>query len=248
MNKKLITGDNFYTKKYNDSKWLEQRRKDAQTLLDTIDKLAIFNSQIKVLDIGCGAGDLADEIAKRYESETYGVDINETAIDKARKLGIKAVVGDLDESLPYQKSFFDVITAAEIIEHLVNPDHFLKETRRVLKGGGYLVITTPNLAAWFNRLIFLFGYQPFFLEPSTVDKTIGLKFTKHLTPHRKPVGHIRCFTLKALEDILELHRYKIILVKGNVGYYLPKFMKPLDTFFSFLPTLATDLTIVARNG
>lgn len=106
MNKKLITGDNFYTNKYNDSEWLKQRRKDAQALLKAIDKLAIFNSQSKVLDVGCGAGDLASEIAKRYQSETYGVDINETAIDKARKLGIKAVVGDLDESLPYQKSFF----------------------------------------------------------------------------------------------------------------------------------------------
>jgi len=103
----------------------------------------------------------------------------------------------------------------------------LKEAFRVLKTDGYLVITTPNLAAWFNRLIFLFGYQPFFLEPSTKDKTVGLGFTRRLMPNRKPVGHIRCFTLKALKDILVLHGYKIVLVKGNTGYYLPNFMRPL---------------------
>ena len=246
-NKKIITSDDFYTNKYNDLKWLEQRGKDAQFLLDTIDKLAIFNPQSRVLDVGCGAGDLAGEIAKRYQSETYGIDINKIAINKAKKIGIKAVIGDLDEGLPYQKSFFDVVIAAEIIEHLINPDHFLKETLRVLKDGGYLVITTPNLAAWFNRFIFLFGCQPFFLEASTIDKTVGLKFTTHLTTHRKPVGHIRCFTLKALKDILELHKYKIILVKGNTGYYLPKFMKPIDSFFSLFPALATDFTVVAKK-
>lgn len=246
-NKKTITSNNFYTKKYTEQKWLQQRKEDAQTLLNKIAGLELFQPNSKVLDAGCGSGNLANEVSKRYGSMVYGIDLNEVAVQKAKELGIEVKVGDLDQTWPYADSSFDVVTAAEIIEHVINPDHFLNEARRVLKKGGHLVITTPNLAAWFNRLIFLFGYQPFFLEASTVDKTIGLKFTRKFTPNKTPVGHTRCFTLKALKDILELHGYQIILVKGNTGYYLPKFMKPLDQFFSFFPNLATDLTVVAKK-
>ena len=53
-----------------------------------------------------------------------------------------------------------------MIEHLYNPDHMLEECRRVLKPGGLLIISTPNLQAWYNRILFLFGVQPIFYEVS----------------------------------------------------------------------------------
>jgi len=83
-------------------------------------------------------------------------------------LGIKTFHCDLSRdpiSLPSES--IDLITALEVIEHLVNTDHVLREVYRVLKKGGHFLITTPNLAGWINRITILFGYQPYNTEVST---------------------------------------------------------------------------------
>lgn len=85
------------------------------------------------------------------------------------------------------------------------------------------------------------------MEVSTVDKTIGLKFTRKLTTNREPVGHIRCFTVNALQDLLELHGYKVLLVKGTHGYYFPQPIKFFDRLISNIPALSANMTIVAKK-
>jgi SAM-dependent methyltransferase len=240
-------GDNFYNEKYNDSAWLAQREKDAKGLLRKIKGLNCFQKESTVLDVGCGSGELGREIGRQFGSRVAGIDRNEIAISRARENGLEATKGDLDGPWPYLDSSFDVIIGAEIIEHVVNPDNLLREAHRLLKPSGYLVLTTPNLGAWFNRIIFLFGYQPFFAEVSTVDKTIGLSFTRRLTPNRQPVGHIRCFTLKALREIVLFYGFKIILVRGSAVYYLPRYMKIFDRLFKFFPSLSADILLVAKK-
>lgn len=239
--------DEFYDKKYDDTAWLTQREKDGVALINRISELQVFKKGDKMLDAGCGSGDMAKAIMERYKVIAYGTDLNKVAIRRANGVGIKAKIANLDEKWPYENSFFNSIVAAEIIEHVVNPDNFLSEAKRVLKKNGHLVITTPNLAAWFNRLIFLFGFQPFFTEVSTIDKTMGLKFTRSLTPNRETMGHIRVFTLRALKDMLEMHGFEIVSAKGSTVYYLPKYMVPFDYLFKYTPSLSTDMTIVAKK-
>lgn len=240
-------GDKFYTKQYQDESWLHQRAKDARYLISQIREIKIFNSDDKVLDVGCGSGDISQVLINTFGIEAYGIDLNKVAVVAAKKRGVRARIADLDSRWPFPDEYFDSIVGTEIIEHVINPDYFLIEAHRLLKVGGFLILTTPNLAAWFNRIIFLFGYHPFFLEASTVDKTVGLGFTRRLTPNREPMGHIRCFTLKSIKDILELHNYEVILVKGSTAFYLPKFMKLFDKLFKMIPSLSTELIIVARK-
>lgn len=244
---KDYTSDAFYSEKYDEADWREQRAKDARYLIDQVREINPFLKGEKVLDAGCGSGDLGVELIKQFQSKCYGMELNDVAIQHANDRGVKAQKVDLDGKWSYDDEFFDVVTGTEIIEHVINPDHFILEAKRVLKPGGLLILSTPNIAAWFNRVIFLFGYQPFFTEVSTVDKTIGLSFTRKLTPNRKPMGHIRCFTLKALKEILELHGFEIVLVKGNEVYYLPKYMNLFDKFFKFFPGFASDVTVVGRK-
>lgn len=239
--------DGFYTEKYNDSLWLRQREKDAKYLLSRIKKISPFKEGDKILDVGCGSGELGLEIKNQFQAEVYGMDLNEIAIRRAREKKLMTELADIDQKWPYRNGFFDSVVGSEIIEHVLNPDNFMKESYRVLKPGSSLILTTPNLAAWFNRIIFLFGFQPFFTEVSTIDKTIGLSFTRKMTPHRRPMGHIRCFTLKALKEILEMYGFEIILVRGATVYYLPKFMSFFDYVFSFMPSLSTDITVVAKK-
>lgn len=247
ISKKDYIAENFYSTKYKDQEWLNQREKDAIALLERINSVVRFNSKNIILDAGCGSGDMGKVLIRKHNAKVYGIDMNKVAIRQAKSFGVHAKLADLDGKWPFTSKTFDFVIGAEIIEHVVNPDNFLREANRVLKNNGLVILTTPNLAAWLNRFIFLFGYQPFFLEASTVDKTIGLSFTRKLTPNRMPLGHIRCFTLKALKDLLDLHGYKIVLIKGSTVYYFPKYLAPLDYFFSFFPSLSTDLIIVAKK-
>jgi SAM-dependent methyltransferase len=101
------------------------------------------------LDVGCGAGELVNELRKA-EVEAYGVDISEYAIIR----GIEDVRGylataDLDsERLPFESNRFDLVSAFEVIEHLQTPSFLTSEINRVLKMGGVALVTTPVL--WFE--------------------------------------------------------------------------------------------------
>lgn len=68
---------------------------------------------------------------------------------------------DLNDPIPL-KIKFDTIIALELIEHIYNIDIFLRECYRLLKPGGILVISTPNVKYWVNRLWLLFGNDRWF--------------------------------------------------------------------------------------
>ena len=83
---------------------------------------------------------------------------------------------------------------SELIEHLVDTDAAVEEARRVLRPGGILLLSTPNLAAWFNRGLLGLGIQPVFSEVS-LRGIYG-------RPGHEVVGHLRLFTRRALVEFL----------------------------------------------
>lgn len=116
----------------------------------------------RYLDVGCGNGTFTVAIADIVGAkEVYGVDVDEECLKKlpnsieGLKFNLEAL---LKIKLPFTPKYFDFITAIEVIEHLSYGDHLLMEVWRILKPGGYLLVTTPNLASWLNRLLLLFGY------------------------------------------------------------------------------------------
>ena len=146
------------------------------------------------------------------------------------------------DKLPFQGNSIDLITAFEIIEHLINPDHMLREAYRVLRKGGYLLLSTPNLASWANRIAMLLGYQPYNVETSTEIYAGVLIKWKGL----RPIGHIRAYTLKALKELLDYHKFKIIKVKGTYDI-VPKWILPIDRMLSFKASLARRIIFLAKK-
>ena len=246
MGTKISSNQDFYKEHYKKRYVRCEKEKQASYLLSSLRGL-YFQRGKKVLDVGCGIGTLGKEIKRRNSPYVYGIDISEVGIKYARSEGIKAKIADIEDKWPFGNDFFDTIVSVQVLEHLINPDHFFMETRRVLKKNGIVIITTPNLAAWFNRIIFLLGYQPFFNEVSMIDKTLGLGFSRRLTTNRNPLGHIHVFTLRALEDILKFHKFRIMEKKGGRVGYFPRYINLLDGLFSKFPSLATDLIIVAKK-
>lgn len=67
---------------------------------------------------------------------------------------------DANMDLPFPSGFFDLVWCSEVMEHLHDPAHLLKELRRVTHPGGDILLTTPNSYAWLFRVLALFGLTP----------------------------------------------------------------------------------------
>lgn len=98
----------------------------------------------KLLDVGCGGGRFLKRM-KRRGWQVEGTDFDAQATEKVTaRYGIRTHVGDLPQcALPANS--FDVITMSQAIEHLYDPNATLRESLRILKPGGLLVMTTPNV-------------------------------------------------------------------------------------------------------
>lgn len=116
----------------------------------------------KVLDIGCGDGDYA------YQLTTLGFDVLAGDMDVTRfryKDKVKFEKCNLTKQLPFDDETFDYVVLAETIEHVKNPYDVIAELRRVLKVGGKLILSTPNILNLKSRMRFLFeGCWEYFRE------------------------------------------------------------------------------------
>lgn len=120
------------------------------------------NSNALLLDCGCHAGLNTQRLAKKIGTcRAVGVDYNERMLPDALDRGVTAARCDLNRPFPFPAATFDVITAFDVIEHLVETRLFASEVYRVLAPGGYLLMDTPNLASWHNVFALVLGIQPF---------------------------------------------------------------------------------------
>lgn len=115
------------------------------------------------LDLGCGEGDLVGRLTSHFD-KLIGSDIADNRLKIARKKNksnkITFINNDLDKKLPYKDNSFDVITCLSVIEYVFDVYEFMKEVRRVLKPGGILILSTPNIAFLPERIKLLFGFLP----------------------------------------------------------------------------------------
>lgn len=101
--------------------------------------------ECKILDIGCGRGDFLGAF-KNAGLDCYGVDLS----DRCSENNLMVEYRDISkEKVPYPDSFFDVVYHKSLLEHFYSPDNLMKETFRVLKPGGLVVILTPD---WVSQM------------------------------------------------------------------------------------------------
>lgn len=108
----------------------------------------------RVLDAGCGVGQVVLKLKERGFS-AYGVDVSESNIARASKHSPECVVYD-GHHLPFEDGFFDAAGALNVLEHVEEPEEFLRELVRVVKPGGRLVVSSPN----FLRVLGFRDYHP----------------------------------------------------------------------------------------
>lgn len=209
----------------------------------------IIKPKSSVLDVGCGYGRFMEFLQRKFpETSIKGIDFSNSEVLDAKRKGLDVKQGDFEKGIDFPEKKFDIVYAGEIIEHLYNPDFFLEEINRILKDNGFLVLSTPNLLAWFNRILAVLGTQPLFLEPSTKSKLVGAGILRKFKKESQPVGHVRIFTLEALKDLLKMNGFQILEIKGSIfDEGLPKSIQFIDKMFTLSPSLSSQLVVLARK-
>ncbi|MBU0481701.1 MAG: methyltransferase domain-containing protein [Proteobacteria bacterium] len=130
--------------------------KRKETVLHLLDKHASGGS-LDILDIGCGAGILMKDMLQRGH-KVVGSDISEEMLEEARKNTAafpparKMIVpGDL-ENISFADRTFDFVTCVGVLEYQKSDQTSVREISRVLKDGGFAIVTLPNLLRFKNIL------------------------------------------------------------------------------------------------
>ncbi|MBQ4821772.1 class I SAM-dependent methyltransferase [Aquimarina sp. MMG016] len=103
----------------------------------------------KVLDIGCGSGAFLNYLHEKYNFGLFGLEIKGDIAERAieRNKGFKLYVGFFNE-IDFKNQTFDVITMYHVFEHLLTPYEDIQKIKKILKPGGKLIISMPNIDSW----------------------------------------------------------------------------------------------------
>lgn len=123
-----------------------------------------MDGKLKMLDVGVGDAVYERLLSNkaRMRFEVWGVDISKSQLKRSAKYLEHTRKVDLDsERLPYKDESFDLVLISEVLEHVFFPEKVLREAHRVLKKGGYFILTYPNTGSIQLRLsVFLLGRSP----------------------------------------------------------------------------------------
>ena len=124
--------------------------------LQTIGSLVPAGS--RVLDLGCGSGELLQWLQQHKGCTGYGIEIADDNVHACVARGVNVIQLNLEEGLAlFEDRSFDVVLQLETLQHLRNTEHMLRETARVGRIG---IVSFPNFAHWPNRLRVATGRMP----------------------------------------------------------------------------------------
>lgn len=180
-----------------------------ESVFTHVNRIASSGGVVKVADVGAVPGYITGTL-KEAGFDVEGVDIN-----PARTAGIFLEGGvpchkvDVEQGqLPFEEGQLDLVLFNEILEHLrINPLHALRETFRVLRPGGSILLSTPNITP-FMRWRFLRGqdYQGDIIQEFAKLEKIG-----HM-------GHIRLYSQNEVENLLQFAGFEIekVSLEGQI--------------------------------
>ena len=101
-----------------------------------------MNNKIKMLDYGCGPGDMI-ACAQNIGIDVYGIDLYERSVRLANEKGFNVIRGDYN-NMPYDKESFDLIFMQSVLEHIFDPVDSLMTLKNYLKPNGLIILSVPT--------------------------------------------------------------------------------------------------------
>ena len=203
----------------------------------------------RILDIGCSRGMLLERFRRYEDVEFWAIELEPESREIASARGIEAEAHQINvyvrpraaaRACRFRRESVDVVLAAEIIEHIVDTQGFVAEIARVLRPGGTVLFSTPNILWWKYRLDLLLGRYP---DPLEYRLRFGEDF-----------GHVRTFTPALLRELAEEAGLDVVRVAGKrLGPISSLTRTPapvaraLDRLATRLPGVSDDVLLVARK-
>jgi methionine biosynthesis protein MetW len=152
----------------------------------------------RCLDVGCGAGGLAPLLGRKARF-IAGIDLSLSLAAAAAGRGMKTICADFDEGeLPLADSAFDSVVCCDVLEHVFDPVAFVRRIVRVLRPGGVLVVSVPNIRYWPRVRSLIRGYFP---------RTTG-------DPNGYDGGHLHYFASRNVAEVFGLAGLELLHVTG----------------------------------
>ena len=202
---------------------------------------AVPSNVKRVLDVGCGAGFLGEKLKERGVEEVFGIEISTEVAKQAEQRLDKVVTGDVERiELPFTDEYFDCIIYGDVLEHFRDPWRILNDHRRLLKDGGLVVSSLPNVA-YFPVVKSLLTGRWHYEEAGVLDNT-----------------HLRFFTLSEILKMFQEADYEMVSIDGctyeqvdeNEIRRFIELLKPLDLLpqdFQFQSICAQYLLIARKK-
>ena len=200
-----------------------------------------------VLDAGCGNGWLS-VCAWEKGFNVYSLDVGESEIGEISFL-LRSGNADVELAraslltLPYVDSFFDSIMCVNVLEHVSEVEKAVLEMKRVLKGGGRLIIVVPNgltFGLFYDKVVYR-------LVPTRSILSHVYKTTFSLAKHdismlnlnkKEPIGHCQQFTLASIRKLLIEHGFKIVKIVN--WRFLSPYVRSFSTLLRMGPATAFE--------
>jgi 2-polyprenyl-3-methyl-5-hydroxy-6-metoxy-1,4-benzoquinol methylase len=160
--------------------YIADRAKISKTFGKRIEEIErLVGRKGRMLDVGCATG-FSVEVARSRGWEAQGVELSRFACDYARReIGVDVFCGSLGE-VELEPESLDVVTMWDYIEHSPDPLGELRQANRLLKSGGLLALTTPNIASlpariWGSRWMGIKQEEHlYYFAPETIKKMLEL--------------------------------------------------------------------------
>jgi 2-polyprenyl-3-methyl-5-hydroxy-6-metoxy-1,4-benzoquinol methylase len=142
--------------------------------------LDLVQPDTKILDIGAGTGNLAQELRSRHRAQVTGVEYDPDAAAEMESRGFEVILGDITAAPTLDRirarAPFDLAIFGDVLEHLADPQRTLLDLKPMLKPGGGIVVSLPNVVSLRARLAILSGRFDY-AETGIFDRTHLRYFT-----------------------------------------------------------------------
>lgn len=155
----------------------------------------------RILDVGCGEGAFGESLKRMRGVEVYGVEPTNSAAVVASKRLDSVIQGFFGQELPIPTQYFDCIVFNDVLEHMTDPEAALRYAKTLLRPGGTVVASIPNISYLpvVRDLIFRDRWE--YVDAGTLDRT-----------------HLRFFTHTSIKNMFEREGFRVATIRGINAY------------------------------
>lgn len=187
---------------------------------------------VRVLEIGCGIGATGAEL-KRFRGPgtvVVGVELCPDAAEMAHQVLDSVFTGDVEKiELPFGKSYFDCVIYGDVLEHLIDPWRILERHKELLKPGGVIIASIPNVAHY--RVVRMLRRKEWNYQDSGI----------------MDITHIRFFSIKTIHAMFERAGLNITKVENIISASkVRKFLNRI-LFNALIDDITEQYIVVAKK-